>query len=536
MTEAFSDRPTTVADYLTILRRRKWMVLIPPVVAALVAFFVASSHHSLYQAKAQILVNHTSVVSAIANVSDPAAGDPTRFLTTQASIARSPELAARVVAAAGVPGITPGGLLKESYVNPSSDSDILLVGVTDPNRGVATRLANAYASEFTHYKTELDTARVNDALVVLKKRIDALRANGATASPAYASLVQTQGELETIGRLLADNTSVLQPAAGAAKISPRPKRDALVGLAFGLVLGLALAFLSEALDRRVRTEQELEDALRIPLLGRLPKPSRELQKTTDLVMLKQPASADAEAFRKLRTSFEFINPPGAAKTIMVTSAVEQEGKSTTIANLAIALARSERRVVLIDLDLRRPFLNRLFHMSGRPGITDVALNQVDLSDALRPIPLHASFGTASSNGDRPSGGSNGRSALQGLLHLLPAGTIPLPAGDLLQDQRLLDVLDQVADKFDLVLIDAPPLLAFDDAMILSTHVDAIFAITRLNTVQRPILHEFARQLQNCQAKILGYVLTGVEHSESYRYMYEAYAYEAREKTGSREPV
>ncbi len=447
MTEAFSDRPTTVADYLTILRRRKWMVLIPPVVAALVAFFVASSHHSLYQAKAQILVNHTSVVSAIANVSDPAAGDPTRFLTTQASIARSPELAARVVAAAGVPGITPGGLLKESYVNPSSDSDILLVGVTDPNRGVATRLANAYASEFTHYKTELDTARVNDALVVLKKRIDALRAN-----------------------------------------------------------------------------------------GRLPKPSRELQKTTDLVMLKQPASADAEAFRKLRTSFEFINPPGAAKTIMVTSAVEQEGKSTTIANLAIALARSERRVVLIDLDLRRPFLNRLFHMSGRPGITDVALNQVDLSDALRPIPLHASFGTASSNGDRPSGGSNGRSALQGLLHLLPAGTIPLPAGDLLQDQRLLDVLDQVADKFDLVLIDAPPLLAFDDAMILSTHVDAIFAITRLNTVQRPILHEFARQLQNCQAKILGYVLTGVEHSESYRYMYEAYAYEAREKTGSREPV
>jgi succinoglycan biosynthesis transport protein ExoP len=536
MTEAFSLRPTTVADYLSILRRRKWMVLIPPVVAALVAFFVASSQHPLYQAKSLILVNTQSVVSAIANVSNPAAGDPDRFLTTQASIARSPDLAARIVAAAGVPGLTAGRVLRESFVDPSSNSDILTVGVKDRSSAVATRLANTYASEFTRYKTELDTAHINDALAVLKARIDSLRANGATASPAYASLVQTQGDLETIGKLLADNTSVLRPAAGAAKVSPRPQRDAAVGLAFGLVVGLALAFLSEALDRRVRTEKELEDALQIPLLGRLPKPSRELQKTTDLVMLKHPASADAEAFRKLRTSFEFINPPGAAKTIMVTSAVEQEGKSTTIANLAIALARSDRRVVLIDLDLRRPFLNRLFHMSGRPGITDVALNQVDLSDALRPIPLHASFGTASSNGDRPSGGSNGRSALQGLLHLLPAGTIPLPAGDLLQDQRLLDVLDQVADKFDLVLIDAPPLLAFDDAMILSTHVDAIFAITRLNTVQRPILHEFARQLQNCQAKILGYVLTGVEHSESYRYMYEAYAYEAREKTGSREPV
>src|SRR6266446_6666915 len=131
MTEAFTNRPTTVADYLTILRRRKWMVLIPPVVAALVAFFVASSQHPLYQAKSQILVNTQSVVSAVANISNPAAGDPTRFLTTQASIARSPDLAARIVAAAGVPGLTPGRVLRESSVDPSSDSDILYVGVTD---------------------------------------------------------------------------------------------------------------------------------------------------------------------------------------------------------------------------------------------------------------------------------------------------------------------------------------------------------------------------------------------------------------------
>ena len=182
MTEAFSDRPTTVADYLAILRRRKWMVLIPPVVAGVVAFFVASSHHPLYQAKSSILVNTQSVVSAIANISSPSAGDPTRFLTTQASIARSPDLANRIVAAAGVPGLTPGRVLRESYVNPSSTSDILYVGVTDRSAAVATRLANTYATEFTQYKTELDTAHINNALVVLKKRIDSLKANGATAS------------------------------------------------------------------------------------------------------------------------------------------------------------------------------------------------------------------------------------------------------------------------------------------------------------------------------------------------------------------
>jgi Mrp family chromosome partitioning ATPase len=108
------------------------------------------------------------------------------------------------------------------------------------------------------------------------------------------------------------------------------------------------------------------------------------------------------------------------------------------------------------------------------------------------------------------------------LHLLPAGTIPPSADEMLEDPRLIAVLDKVAAEFEVVLIDAPPLLAFGDAMILSGHVDAIFAVTRLGRVQRPILHEFARQLRACRAKLLGYVVTGVEHSESYRYMYEGY--------------
>jgi Mrp family chromosome partitioning ATPase len=294
------------------------------------------------------------------------------------------------------------------------------------------------------------------------------------------------------------------------------------------VVGLGLAFLAEALDRRVRSEHEIDEALGIPLLARIPRPPRALQKTNSLVMLQESTGAQAETFRKLRTSLEFVNPDGAARTIMVTSAVEQEGKSTTIANLAVALARGNRRVAVVDLDLRRPYLSRLFHVSGRPGITDVALKRAELSDALRPIALATGIRErASLNGDGGGGASNGRTASDGLLHLLPAGTLPPAAGEMLQDERLLGVLDELATRFDVVLIDAPPLLAFGDTMTLSTRVDAIFAITRLGRVQRSILHEFARQLQSCQANLLGYVLTGVEHSESYRYMYEAYEYYAR---------
>jgi succinoglycan biosynthesis transport protein ExoP len=524
MTEAFSDRPKTVADYLAILKRRKWIVLVPPIVAGLVAFLLSTGQSPLYHANAEVLVNRASVVTAVTGV-DPSGGDPVRFLQTQANIARSPELAVRVANQSGVPGMTGGRVLDESSVTPSSDSDVLSIDVEDRDANVAARLANTYASEFAEFTKERATSSIDTALADLRAQLKALADRNQTGSALYAQLLSDQSRLVTTGRLFAGNTSVLRPAAGAEKVRPRPKRDAILGFLFGGVVGLALAFLAEALDRRVRDEHEIDEALGIPLLARIPQPPRALQKRDSLVMLQEPTGGQAETFRKLRTSFVFVNPDGAARTIMVTSPVEQEGKSTTVANLAIALARGNRRVALVDLDLRRPYLSRLFHVGGRPGITDVALKRAELSDALRPIAVATGVQErASQNG---SGASNGRTASGGLLHLLPAGTIPPMAGEMLQDERLLGVLADLASRFDIVLIDAPPLLAFGDTMTLSTRVDAIFAITRLGRVQRPILHEFARQLQNCQAKLLGYVLTGVEHSESYRYMYEAYEYYAR---------
>jgi succinoglycan biosynthesis transport protein ExoP len=532
MTEAFSNRPTTVADYLAILRRRKWIVLMPPVVAAVAAFALSTGQSPLYRATSQILLTRASVVASITGV-DPTAGDPNRYLATQASIARAPELAQRVSDASGIAGMTPGRVLAESGVSPSTDRDTFSISVEDPDRSVAARLANTYANQYTEFSKERATQSINEALDQIRTRLNSLKAQGQGDSAIYDSLLQDQAKLSAVGRLMAGIATVLQPAEGASKITPRPKRDAILGFLFGSVVGLALAFLAEALDRRVRSEHEIDQALGIPLLARIPQPSRALQKMDGLVMLQESAGAQAETFRKLRTSLEFVNPDGAARTIMVTSPVEREGKSTTIANLAVALARGNRRVALVDLDLRRPYLNRLFHISGRPGITDVVLKRADLSDALRPIALATGIQErANLNG----GASNGRTAPAGLLHVLPAGTIPPMAGEMLQDERLLGVLDELATRFDVVLIDAPPLLAFGDTMMLSARVDAIFAITRLGRVQRPILHEFARQLQSCQANLLGYVLTGVEHSESYRYMYEAYEYYARGTPSAKERV
>src|SRR6266568_546197 len=257
MTDVLANRPTTVGDYIEILRRRKWIIVGLPVIAGVAAFVFSSTQPSVYQATAQVLVKRSSIVTAITGVQDPTAADPNRYLATQSSVARAPELAARVVAAAGVPGMSAQKLLSELTVTPSSTADLLAVSVSDRNPANAVTLTNTYARELTLYKTDLDTATINEALASLQPRIQSLRIHGATQSTAYATLIQYQGELETIGKLLANNTKVLQPAGAAAKISPRPKRNGILGALLGAVLGIGFAFLAEALDRRMRSEQEI---------------------------------------------------------------------------------------------------------------------------------------------------------------------------------------------------------------------------------------------------------------------------------------
>jgi polysaccharide biosynthesis transport protein len=523
--EALPTRPVTLAGYLEIVRRRIWIIVVLAVLAAGSAYFVARSESPLYQATAQVLVNRASIVSAISGVQDPTIGDPTRFLTTESEIARSPTLVNRVAAAARVPGLTSGNLLlAQSSVTPEADADVLDIAVTWPTSAGATTLVNTYADEFTRYKTELDTQKVNAALATIHARIKSLGSHGATPSPSLATLEQYQTQLETIGTLLAGNTTVLRPAPGAAKVRPRPNRTALLGGLLGIALGFGLAFLFEALDRRVRSESEIEEVLGTPLLGRLPEPPRYLRDGKGLVTLREPTSVQAENYRKLRTNLELLNMERGVRTIMVTSAVPGEGKSTTVANLAVAFARSGRQVALVDLDLRRPLLHSFFHTGNERGISDIAAGRESLADVLRPVvlPDGVTFvGRGSTNGSARS--ANDRRSEKHVLKFLPAGPVSATRErvDLLENQWLTRVLEQLGEQSDVVLVDTPPLLSIDDAMALTTKVDAIVLVLHAG-IERPLLHELGRQLENSRAPVLGFVLTGVDDSRAYGYGYYGY--------------
>lgn len=514
--DAVANRPTTLAEYLTILGRRKAILIALPVIAAASAFAVSLGQSARYRATSTVLVNRSSIVSSITNVVDPTIGDAARFLTTQASVARSPVLAARVVKAAHTTGVTPGQLLADSTVTPEADADVLDISVSAGNAGEATALANAYAEQFTRYKTELDTAKVGSALRTLRSRVAELRAHGASQA-TLATLLQYQTQLETIGTLLANNTSVLQPAGGASKLRPRPSHDALLGLLLGAVLGFVLAFLVEALDRRVRSEQEIEDTLGLPLLGRLARPPQHLRDTRGLVMLTESESTHAEAFRKLRTSIEFLTLADEARTLMLTSAVPHEGKSTTAANLAIAFAEAGRKVVVVDLDFRNPSLHRFFRTGAERGIGDIILGGEPVSNVLRTVALPSGVSHAylSRNGEPRSGRRRDHSG-EIELHLLPAGTPAPAAAGLVESPALADLLADLEGMFDVVLLDTPPVLAIGDAMAATTYADAVLIVLHMG-VERPLLRDLARELGQSRARPLGFVLTGVPEHEGYGY-------------------
>ena len=175
------------------------------------------------------------------------------------------------------------------------------------------------------------------------------------------------------------NATLLRPASGAAQIQPQVKRSAVLGIVLGLMLGIGLAFARDALDTRVRSADDVGDELGIPLLARLPAPRKKLRTTNTLVMMADPRGHQSEAFRMLRSNLEFVNLDRGARSILVTSALEKEGKSTTVSNLAVTLARAGKRVVLVDLDLRRPAVRQFFGIdAAHPGVTNVVLGQATL--------------------------------------------------------------------------------------------------------------------------------------------------------------
>lgn len=323
------------------------------------------------------------------------------------------------------------------------NSAIITISVDNRNPGQAARVANAVAESFATVVT--DTLESREQAAAFNIRIVTLEPAQVPTNP----------------------------------VAPNLSLSLAIGALLGLAVGVGVALLRATLDRRVRVAADVEAAVPVPVLGQVPLDPETVEHP--LAMVTAPHGPRAEAFRSLRTNVRFFFS-GNQGVFVVTSSGPGEGKSTTAANLALAFADAGQRVALLDGDLRLPRVAEYFGIEGGIGLSDVLAGRVQLNDVIQRW---------------------GRSAL----FLLPAGTVPPNPAELLGSPAMENLIETLKEAFDVVIIDAPPLLLVTDAAVIARVTTGALLIAAAGSSQANRLTDAAKSIESVGARVLGTVLT-----------------------------
>ncbi len=494
--------------YLRVLRRRWWVVALVPLLGGGAAYAQARSQTPFYRAQTNLLVERTQA-EQLFNPLGASGGNPDRVLANQIRVIQSEDVRQRAAKKLGYRATVGASAAK--------DQDVITLAARATEGKRAAAIANAYATAYIDHRVESAKAENAVAQGELQRQLDDVQAQlkafdqagaRANADTARSSLVGEVNSLKAqMGRLKAASevdrggVQVLQQAAiPTLPFEPRPARSLALGLTVGVLLGLSFAFLIDYLDDTIKDKEDLgRVAPDLPVLALIPKVQGwRNRRETRLVSLAQPNDPVAEAYRTLRTSIQFLGLDRSMKTVQITSAVAGEGKTTTLANLAIALSNAGKRVIVVCCDLRHPRIHEFFGLSNGVGFTSVLLGDLPLSEALQK-----------------AGGES-------QLRLLASGPPPPNPSELLSSARTAEILNALQAQADIVLIDCPPMLPVTDAAVLSHKVDATLLVASADSTTRSEFAHAVETLKQVEAPLIGCVLNGVSNSEQYGYRYGGY--------------
>ncbi|MBI5303188.1 MAG: polysaccharide biosynthesis tyrosine autokinase [Chloroflexi bacterium] len=523
--------------YLVLLRRWLWLIVAGAIVGGALGY-----GYSLFSTR----IYRSTLILQINQGTDPLRDPYNSILTSQRLAATGVEqLRSRVVLEQVIRDLdlsyTLNRLSDNTAVQAVRDTNLIRVAVEDPDPARAQAITNQIAKVFIDKLSAFQQAGFRTAqedlerqVAEARKKIDetqkALAPLGDANDPKALSApefvrterMRLQLELTTLQsqysvllksvqdyRLAAsrniDPITIFAPAdLNTEPVRPRISTNTLIGLAIGMFLGLGLAFLFEYLDDSIKTSDDVARVLELSVLGnvvRFPKGAKG-----PLVAVDAPRAPYVEAYRNLRTNLQFSFAVDATAALVVTSAEPGEGKSTTIANLAAVLAQAERRVILVDTDLRRPTQHQIFNLPAEPGLTDVFLNEHALDHAVR------------------------ETAIPGL-YLLAAGKIPPNPAELIASPWMDQLIVKLKEQYDIVLFDSPPILPVTDSILLAAKTKHLLWVISAGKTRTDTLRRAREGLGQVDAKIVGVVLNRVAAGSGYG----SYYYHYYSQDGTRKP-
>jgi polysaccharide biosynthesis transport protein len=445
------ERAVELSEYLDILRRRWLAVVIITLTTLALASAVTLALPKKYTATTRLFI-------AVAgdSVTDLAQGSnfAEKQMASYAEVATSPRVLAPVITQLGLQ-TTPKDLAESVEATVPVDTVILEIAATDRDPARAAQIANAVGRESANAAAQLSPQKLDGTEPVVATTI------AEAEVPDKASFPKT---LQNLG----------------------------VGVILGLLLGLGVAVLRHVLDTKIRNENDVGLVTGSPILGVV---AYDQEVPSHPVILRdEPQAAPSEAVRRLRTNLQFIDVASRPKSIVISSSIPAEGKTTIAINLAVSLADTGARVILIDADLRRPSIAEYMGIEGQVGLTTVLIGRADVKDVVQP------FGTSS-------------------LDLLPAGQVPPNPSELLGSAAMASLLERLSASYDMVLLDSPPLLPVTDAVVLSKMAGGAVVIVGADRIHRPQLQQSLDSLETAGAHLFGIVMNKIARRDAAAYGY-----------------
>lgn len=477
---------------LRIVRRRKWIILQATIAVPVIALLLAVTQAKQYTATATLYFRQPPI--SIGESSGVI--DPTREAATNGELATLPVVAEHAAKKLGH-GISPGEVLSSVSVSPATEAETAAIAATTGSPTLSAAMANAYGGAYIAFRRLADRSQVQNAINLAESSLAAMTPV-QRAGIEGKELGKQLDQLKLSQALQTGGAELVQPASPpSSPSSPDPKRNVELGIVLGLLLGFGLAVLLERIDRRVRSIEELEELYGLPVLARIPR-SRLLAGRRDPSLGQQ--TPEGEAFRVLRTNLRFFDVSRDLRSILIVSPDEGDGKSTVTRNLAMTMAAMGDDVVLVEADMRKG--GEFRQVTGRPAD---GLSNVLAGAALDRVMIRVDLADAPPESARA-------------LAVLPSGPVPPNPQELLESERMGQVIAELQTSFRYVILDTPALGAVGDALALVPEVSAILVLGGLGKTTRDAAHDLSKQLTLLERQPIG-VIANFTNPERAKYSY-----------------